>query len=63
MSDGRRRSHRTLALLAVAIVLAYVVPYGPLRGLAMWQGAFLFWVIFGVVVIALIGRLVADWRP
>ncbi|RZU98024.1 hypothetical protein [Spiribacter vilamensis] len=63
MSDYRRRSHATFALLAVAIVLAYLVPYGPLRGVALWQGAFLFWMVFGVVVIVLIGRLVADWRP
>ena len=62
MTDYRRRGRVIFALLAVVIVLAYLVPYGPLRGLALWQGAFAFWAGFGVVVIALIGRLVADWR-
>ncbi len=63
MSDDRRRGNRTLALLAVTIVLAYAVPYGLLRDQPVWQGAFLFWLVFGVVAIGLIAWLVSDWRP
>ena len=63
MSDYRRRGNRTLGLLAAAIALAYIVPYGLLRDYAAWHGAFAFWTLFGVVSIGLIFRLVAGWRP
>ncbi len=63
MLDYRRRGTIILALLGVAIVLAYLVPYTVLRDAQSWYGAFLFWTAFGVVAIALIFRLVAGWRP
>lgn len=62
MSDYRRRGTVTLAWLALLIVLAYIVPYGFLRGVESWAGAFLFWTLFGVAAIALIFRLVWGWR-
>ena len=63
MNDYRRRANWTLGLLACAILLAYVIPYGLLRDYPAWQGAFLFWTLFGGVSIGLIFRLVAGWRP
>jgi len=63
MRGANRRAGRLIIVLAIAILCAYAIPYGPLRGVALWQGPFLFWVLFGVVVIGLIGRLVAGWRP
>ncbi|KAF0280689.1 hypothetical protein FPL11_07890 [Spiribacter aquaticus] len=63
MSDYRRRGNRTLAWLALAIVLAYAVPYGLLRDQPVWHGAFLVWLVFGAVAIGLIARLVSGWRP
>jgi hypothetical protein len=63
MSDYRRRANRTLAGLAIAIVMAYALPYGLLRDQPVWAAAFLVWLLFGVGVIALIARLVSDWQP
>ena len=63
MRNADRRAGRLIRLLAISIVLAYAIPYGPLRGVALWQGPFLFWVVFGIVAIGLIGRFVAGWRP
>jgi uncharacterized membrane protein len=63
MTDYKRGGTATLILLALLITLAYLVPYGPLRGVESWFGVFLFWTAFGVAAIALIFRLVAGWRP
>jgi len=52
----------TLALLGLAILLAYIVPYGFLQNIESWYGAFLFWTVFGMVAIGLIFRLVWCWR-
>jgi len=62
MSDDRRRGTGTLALLGLVILLAYIVPYGFLQAVESWYGAFLFWMLFGVVAIGLIFHLVGSWR-
>ena len=62
MRQHERRGGIWLVLLAVAILLAYIVPYTVLSGVEAWQGAFLFWTLFGIVAIGLIARLVAEWR-
>ncbi|MER0240173.1 hypothetical protein [Fulvimarina sp. MAC8] len=43
----------SLGLMLLLIAACYVVPYGMLGETASWTGAFLFWTIAGVVVIAL----------
>jgi len=52
-----------LILLAVLIGLAYIVPFTLLRDVQAWHGAFLFWILFGLLVLGVIARLVAEWRP
>jgi hypothetical protein len=52
--------------LAIAIVLlvaaAVVVPFTLLASVARVSGAFLFWIVFALVVIALIVRATAGWK-
>jgi len=52
-----------LWLLAALILAAFVVPYTLLRGVQHWEGAFLFWTLFGAAAIAVILRLISGWRP
>ncbi len=50
-----------VAVLLVLLVIGYAVPYLLLSDVEAWSGAFLFWIVFGIVVwIILVGR-VARW--
>jgi hypothetical protein len=44
------------------VILAYLVPYVFLSGTDAWYGAFLFWVIFGALAIAVIAIITSSWR-
>lgn len=52
-----------LIILGMLIALAYIVPFALLRDVQAWHGAFLFWTVFGLLVLGVIARLVAEWRP
>ncbi|WP_110666634.1 hypothetical protein [Salinicola halophilus] len=52
--------HYQWAVWAV-VGLCYVVPYGPLTGIAHWYGSFLFWGVAGVAIIALNVLMTADF--
>ncbi|MER0236704.1 hypothetical protein [Fulvimarina sp. MAC8] len=43
----------SFGLMLLLIAACYVVPYGMLGDVADWTGAFLFWSLAGLVVIAL----------
>jgi len=50
-------------LFTLMILAAFIVPFTPLlRDLASFYGAFLFWVIFAVIVIICLGLITARWR-
>jgi len=51
-----------LVALAVLIVLAVAVPYTLLAGYVSFAGAFLFWVVFSVVAIAILLHMLWGWR-
>ncbi len=42
---------RWAVFLVILMVLAYVVPYTLLTNVDAWYGSFLFWSIFGLVII------------
>lgn len=50
-----------LWLIGGLIALGYTVPYTVLRGVEHWYGAFLFWLIFGVVVWLVLSLAVLGW--
>lgn len=59
---NRRSDEFALLLLALLILAAFVVPYTLLRGVPAWNGAFLFWTLFGVAAVAVILWLLGRWR-
>ena len=57
-----RRSGRGLAVVAILIGLAAVVPHTLLPGIESFSGAFLFWTVFGVGAIGAILLVLRGWR-
>lgn len=56
-------SERSLAIAVLLLVVAaVVVPYTILAPVERLAGAFLFWVIFALAIIALIVRATAAWK-
>ncbi|MCQ0988079.1 hypothetical protein [Jiella marina] len=51
----------SLGLMGLLILACYFVPYGMLGDVASWEGAFLFWTLAGVVVIALNAMATANF--
>ena len=48
--------------LGALLLAGYVMPYTLLAGVGRWSGAFLFWLLFGVVVWAVLSLVVLRWR-
>lgn len=48
--------------VAALVVAAVVVPFTLLSGVQRLTGAFLFWTLFALVVIALIVRTISGWK-
>lgn len=62
MSLGKQRILWAL-LFFIMILSAFILPFTPiLSGLARVYGSFLFWNIFALVVIVLLGIITAHWR-
>lgn len=53
---------RWLAAATILVLAGIAVPYGPLSGPPHGYGILLFWLAFGLAVIALILAGVAGWR-
>jgi hypothetical protein len=51
-----------LWVLGALLVAGYAVPYTLLAGVGRWSGAFLFWLLFGVLVWAILSVTVMRWR-
>ncbi len=51
-----------LWVLGALLLAGYVVPYTLLAGVGRWHGAFLFWLVFGVLVWGLLSLVVGRWR-
>lgn len=51
-----------LWLLGALLLAGYAVPYTLLTGVGRWSGAFLFWLLFGVLVWAILSGAVMRWR-
>ncbi|WP_324669396.1 hypothetical protein [Geochorda subterranea] len=49
------------ASMALLVLSAHVVPYAWLSGVRAWYGSFLFWTLFAVVSIAVVGWVTAPW--
>lgn len=49
-------------VVLVLVVLAYVVPYTLLAEVDRWYGGFLFWTVFGLMVIVAIWAMTRSWR-
>lgn len=59
------RTSRWIWAVWALVVLAFVLPYGPLRGVHAWYGSFLVWTLIGIAVVAvnvLITRSFTDDR-
>ena len=62
MSLERQRIFWIL-LFFIMVLAAFIVPFTPLlQRLAKFQGAFLFWSLFALVVIVCLGFITARWR-
>lgn len=57
-----RRGFVWAGVVMILVVLAYVMPYTVLSGVDAWYGAFIFWVIFGALAIAVIALITSSWR-
>ncbi|MGF1471149.1 MAG: hypothetical protein ACFB50_05310 [Rubrobacteraceae bacterium] len=57
-----RKGFAWAGVVLVLVLLAYVVPYTVLSGVDAWYGAFLFWVVFGALAIAVIALITSSWR-
>lgn len=57
-----RRGFTWAGVVLALVILAYVVPYTVLSGVDAWYGAFLFWVVFGALAIAVISVITSSWR-
>ncbi|RFU70521.1 hypothetical protein D0469_06195 [Peribacillus saganii] len=44
------------------ILLAYILPYTILTGVARWYGSFLLWVVIAVVIIGVNYIVAREWR-
>ena len=51
-----------LWILGALLLAGYALPYTVLAGQASWSGAFLFWLLFGIAVWALLTFTVMRWR-
>lgn len=51
-----------LSLILVLVVSAFVVPYTLLNSINLFRGAFLFWLIFALIVIFLTIKITSYWR-
>jgi predicted MFS family arabinose efflux permease len=62
MSLERQRIFWVLLFL-IMVLSAFIVPFTPLlQKVARFQGAFLFWSLFAVIVIVCLGSITARWR-
>ncbi|HED23647.1 MAG TPA: hypothetical protein ENN91_00810 [Firmicutes bacterium] len=62
MSLERQRLLWVIVFLVV-VLSAFIVPFTPIMtNLAKFYGAFLFWSIFALVVIAFLGIITARWK-
>ncbi len=57
-----RRAVAWAGVVLVLVLLAYVVPYTVLSRVDTWYGSFLFWTVFGLVVIVAIWAMTRSWR-
>lgn len=56
-------TERSLALaICLLVAAAVVVPFALLSSVERITGAFLFWIVFALAVIALIVRATAGWK-
>ncbi|MCQ6276249.1 hypothetical protein JMM81_15075 [Bacillus sp. V3B] len=46
----------------VLILLAYFIPYTILTDVFKWYGSFLYWVVLGLVIIAVNVLITRNWR-
>lgn len=53
---------RFALLIALLVTAAVVVPFTVLASVQSVTGAFLFWILFALVVIALIVRVTSPWK-
>lgn len=51
-----------LWILGALLLAGYAVPYTLLAGVGRWSGPFLFWLVFGLAVWALLSLVVLRWR-
>lgn len=51
-----------VSLILILIISAFVVPYTLLNSINLFRGAFLFWVIFALLVIFLTIKITSYWR-
>ena len=52
----------SLGLMVLLVAACYFVPYSLLGDVASWRGAFLFWSVAGLLVIALNAMATASFR-
>ncbi|ADO78124.1 hypothetical protein [Halanaerobium praevalens] len=51
-----------LSLILVLVISAFIVPYTLFSSINLFRGAFLFWLIFALIVIFLTIKITSYWR-
>lgn len=51
-----------LSLILILVISAFVVPYTLLTSINLFRGAFLFWLVFALIVIFLTIKITSYWR-
>lgn len=51
-----------LSLIVILVISAFVVPYTLLTSINLFRGAFLFWLVFALIVIFLTIKITSYWR-
>ncbi|MGB3634204.1 MAG: hypothetical protein WA982_09200 [Rubrobacteraceae bacterium] len=57
-----RRGFFWAGVMLALVGLAYLVPYTLLSGIDAFYGSFLFWMVFGLLAIAVIAAITWSWK-
>jgi len=56
------RTSRWVWAVWALVVVAFVLPYGPLRDVHAWYGSFLVWTLIGIAVLAVNVLITRDFN-
>lgn len=64
MNENKLKKLRWIyaALIIILVITAFIVPFTLLSAINLFEAAFLFWMIFSLVVILLTIKITTYWR-